>query len=122
MKNEKLLQYAALNALGVVVYTGLVTWFMFSAESWLGRVSSFWGPMAILLLLVLSVAVVGTLIFLRPIYLFLDGHKKEAVTLIVYTLVALVILTGLVILLNGWFGETVRIGPGPGTVGPMPGR
>ncbi|MBI2039411.1 MAG: hypothetical protein HYT22_04040 [Candidatus Niyogibacteria bacterium] len=43
-------------------------------------------PIAMLSLLVFSVALVGSLIFGRPILWYLDGKKREAIALLAYTL------------------------------------
>ena len=43
-------------------------------------------PITILMLLVLSVAIVGMLIFAKPVIMFLDGQKKEAVSLTIFTI------------------------------------
>ena len=55
-------------------------------------------PIAMLMLLVFSVALVGSLIFGRSIIWYLDGKRKEAVKLIIYTLGILFIITILVFL------------------------
>ena len=43
-------------------------------------------PMAMLLLLVFSAAVTGSLIFGRPILWYLDGKKRDALSLLIYIL------------------------------------
>lgn len=50
-------------------------------------------PVGVLLLLVLSVAVMGMLIFGKAILMYLDGEKKDAVKLVVYNIIHLFIIT-----------------------------
>lgn len=64
----------------------------------LGEEDTFFTPVAVLMLLVLSAAVMGTLVFGRPILMYLDGKKREAVVFLGYTLGWLTLLTFLVFL------------------------
>jgi mannose/fructose/N-acetylgalactosamine-specific phosphotransferase system component IIC len=50
-------------------------------------------PIAMLLLLVCSAAITGFLVFGKPVMLYIDGNKKEAISLLGYTLGILVIIT-----------------------------
>ena len=54
-------------------------------------------PMAMLSLLVFSVALMGYLFFLQPVQMFLDGQKHEAVELFTKTLGAFAVITIIVI-------------------------
>lgn len=74
-----------LNALGALVYIALVSTIMQNGEKIFGEMSNFIGPIAFLLLFTLSAVVVGGLILGKPIMLFLDNKKKEAVSLFVTT-------------------------------------
>jgi hypothetical protein len=57
---------APLHALGhailVLLYTAGVTWILFNGQRIFGRVTSFWGPLAALMLFVVSATIVGTLV------------------------------------------------------------
>ena len=55
-------------------------------------------PMAMLSLLVFSVALMGYLFFLQPVQMFLDGQKHEAVELFTKTLGAFAVITGFVLI------------------------
>lgn len=90
MKNSKLLFWAIVDSLGVFVYASLVAFIMFNGEKLFGKVNDFTGPLAILLLFVISAVITGTLFLGRPIYLYLNDFKKEGVKLFFYTLVSLV--------------------------------
>ena len=55
-------------------------------------------PMAMLSLLVFSVAFMGYIFFFRPVLMYLNGQKREAVEFFTKTLVAFAVITGIVIL------------------------
>lgn len=50
-------------------------------------------PIGFLMLFVLSAAVMGTLIFGAPLMLYIDGKKKEAVQVFIWTLGSLATIT-----------------------------
>jgi len=84
---KKIIQHALLNAVGVVAYTILIGWVMSNIERIAGSMeTSLWGPVAFLLLFVLSATIVGALVLGRPTLLYLDGKKKEALRTFFYTL------------------------------------
>ena len=56
-------------------------------------------PIAMLSLLVLSVAFMGYAFFFQPVHMFLDGQKREAAALFTKTLIAFSILTGFIVLI-----------------------
>ncbi len=74
------------NAFGVVSYVALVALVMNNAERIFGKMENILGIIAFLLLFTFSAAVVGTLILGKPLMLFLDGHKKEAIRHLIATL------------------------------------
>jgi hypothetical protein len=82
-----------LHALAVLVYVVLVALLMNNGEKLFGNMNGLWGPVAFLLLFTVSAAVTGLLVLGRPIYLFLNGNKKEALQFLFYTLGWLVIIT-----------------------------
>lgn len=70
---------AFLHSLGVVAYISFVSFLMFNVEKVFGeKEDTFLAPVAFLLLFTLSAAIVGMLVFGRPVMLYLDGKKKEA--------------------------------------------
>lgn len=93
MKNSKLISWSVINSLGAFAYILWVAWLMFNASSIFGQIKSFWGPAALLLLFVLSATIVGALVLGRPIYLYLDGKKADAIKLLAYTIGCLFIIT-----------------------------
>src|SRR3989338_7116400 len=54
-------------------------------------------PMAMLSLLVFSVALMGYLFFLQPIAMYLEGQKREAVELFTKTLGTFAVITAVVL-------------------------
>lgn len=94
MKNSKLVLYALLSAIGTVLYVSGVALFMSNIEIILGRSGKpddFRAPLAMLLLFIFSAAITAGLVLGKPILLYLDNFKKEAVKLFVYTLAFLFI-------------------------------
>ncbi len=99
MQNTKPMFYGFLSSLGVLVYVAIVAFILQNAESLFGNMeTSVWGPIAFLMLFTLSVAVVGSLIFGKPALLYLNGQKKEGLTLLGYTIGFLSAYTFLVLL------------------------
>ncbi|MFZ2804369.1 MAG: hypothetical protein WA001_04030 [Patescibacteria group bacterium] len=86
-------KYAALNALGTAAYIAVVATFFANAH-FLGNKAegTVLIPMAMLLLLVVSASVTGSLVLGRPVLWYLDGKKKEAVTLLIATIGCLFVL------------------------------
>ena len=63
-------------------------------------------PMAMLLLFVSSAGITGFLVFGKPVMLYIDGKKREAVSLLVYTFGILLLTTILFfILLIGYYNS-----------------
>lgn len=100
MKNQKIWFWSAVSAFGVFIYVMVVAWIMMNGERIFGKMSNFWGPVAFLLLFVFSALVIGLLVFGRPVYLWLNNAKKEAIKMLLYTVVALFIITFLALLVN----------------------
>lgn len=94
MKNT-ILKFAGLHALGTALYITLVASFMFYASRIFPSKKEDIAliPIAMLLLLVLSASVTGSLVFGRPVLWYLDGKKKEAVSLLMATLGFLFLIT-----------------------------
>lgn len=102
MQQNNIPWYAMLHALGVLVYVASVALIMNSAEQIFGKMDNYWGPIAFLMLFVLSAAVVGSLVLARPIMLYLDGHKKTAVQLLMMSIGWLFLMTILVFVIQAF--------------------
>ncbi|MEK7635374.1 MAG: hypothetical protein AAB446_03030 [Patescibacteria group bacterium] len=57
-------------------------------------------PMAVLSLLVLSVAFMGYTFVFRPALMYIDGQKREAITLFTKTILTFAIITGIIVLIT----------------------
>lgn len=91
MKN--LYKYSFIHSISILAYIALVALVMQNGDQWFGQMNNFIGPIAFLLLFTLSALVVGLLGLGKPIILYLDGKKKEAITLILLTVANLFALT-----------------------------
>ena len=77
-----------LSATGVFIYVTAVSWLLSNAEHFFGNVPepNFLIPVFMLLLFVVSATVTGSLVLGKPLLMYLDGQKKEAVKLLFLTL------------------------------------
>lgn len=98
MNRKTIIKYAFLHALGAAGYIALIAAFITSANKFLGQANNLLGIMAFLLTVVISVAVMGLVIFGRPGMWYLNGSKKEAVVLAFYTIGFLVLIALIVFL------------------------
>lgn len=94
MKNS-ILKIAGMNALGTALYVVIVATFLSNTPRIFGNVPepTVFIPVAMLLLLVTSASITGSLVLGRPILWYLDGKKKEAVTLFISTVAMLLACT-----------------------------
>lgn len=81
------------HAVLVLLYVGLVASIMNNGSRWFGVKDTAWTPVAMLMLLVLSASITGTLVLGRPLLMYLDGEKKEALKFFSYTIGWLFLLT-----------------------------
>ncbi|MBI3622652.1 hypothetical protein HY212_01050 [Candidatus Pacearchaeota archaeon] len=102
---SEIFKYASLNAIGTAAYIALIGIFLNVMNgSRLENSHTILGPISAIMLLVFSAALVGSLIFGRPVVWYINGKKKEAITLLFTTLVIFLVITILVILnLILWF-------------------
>ena len=86
------LSYAAL----AILYIALVATIMNNAARIFGQQEkTVLAPIGFLLLLVVSAATMGMLIFGKPVMLYIDGKKREAVAMAVCTIGSLAIFTAM---------------------------
>jgi len=85
MKTAEICKISFLNSLLVLIYIIPVAYLMMHGNSIFGQVNSIIAIITFLLLFSLSALVVGGLILGKPIMLYLDGKKKEAVLMLVST-------------------------------------
>ena len=84
--SSKLCWQSLAHSLGVFVYIVIVALIMSNGDKLFGKMTNFWGPIAFLLLFVFSALVTSSLVLGRPVYLYFDGKKEEAVKLFLYTI------------------------------------
>ena len=80
-KNLSLCSIGFINSLAVLAYVSLVALVMSNGDRIFGEFSNIFGPIAFLLLFVVSALVVASLVLGKPVMLYLDGRKKEALSL-----------------------------------------
>ena len=90
---RQVLKTAALNASATAAYVIAVASFLFYAPKVFGPVKSVLVPIAMLLLFVFSAALTGSLVLGKPALWYLDGKKKEALSLLISTLVIFLMIT-----------------------------
>lgn len=85
----KIFKRAAINALLAFAYVAMVGLFMSNASIIFGEKDTMITPVAVLMLLVFSAALMGILVFGQPLMWYIDGKKKEALYLLGGTMVSL---------------------------------
>mgnify|MGYP001619982831 CR=1 FL=1 len=98
MNDKKLFLLSVLNSLGVLAYVSLVVLFMSNTQNIFGQGDNPMIGVVMLLLLILSALITGSLVLGRPILYYLEGQKREGVRLLLFTIIDLVIILTLVIL------------------------
>ena len=84
---NKITKQALINSAGTVLYVIAVALFMYYGTLIkIGRSNSILVPIALLLLFVLSASVTGYLMLSKPAQMYLDGKKKEALSLLTKTI------------------------------------
>ena len=91
--NTHLVKIAVLQSLGIVAYSALVALIMTNGDHLFGEMNTVLAGIAFLMFFILSVAIVGSLIVVKPLMLYLDAKKKEAIALLIYTISTLFIFT-----------------------------
>lgn len=103
MNNKKLVLSSVLSSLGAVIYIIAVVVFLNNAQRIFGKgEDSFFVPVIMLMLFVLSALITGSIILGKPAMLYFDGQKKEGTTLLFYTIISLVVILVFVILAYLW--------------------
>jgi hypothetical protein len=82
-KSVKVLGF--LQAVGVVTYCGLVGLLMWKGNDIFGNAPEYIGPVAVLLLLSVSVLMCAILVFYQPYKFFFAGEKDKAAELVLNT-------------------------------------
>lgn len=77
---------AFLQSTGLLIYVSLVSLFMLNANHIVGPGPNFFGPIAFLLLFIISAIISGLLLLGRAGFLFWEKRYKESFTLLGWTL------------------------------------
>lgn len=86
MNTLKIIKNALIDSILAIIYIVLVATLLTHSQQLFGKVSGALSGTAFLLTFVFSAAIMGTVLFGRPLLWYLDGFKKEAVKLVFYTL------------------------------------
>ncbi|PIR69357.1 MAG: hypothetical protein COU47_03235 [Candidatus Niyogibacteria bacterium CG10_big_fil_rev_8_21_14_0_10_46_36] len=94
MKKPTLIAHAFLHAIAGTLYIAAVATFMSRVGQILGpdKPGEILGPVVFLLMFVISAAIMGSIVLLRPIIWYLDGKKKEALGFLLYTVAFLILI------------------------------
>lgn len=98
--NLRLFKKGFASALGVLAYVTLFAWVISHGQQWFGDKPDTWiGPALALIVFIVSACITGSLVLLRPILMYVEGQKKDAITLFMYTVFS---LAGVGILIGGY--------------------
>ena len=75
-----------LNSLGVFIYIVAIVSLLFNGNKLFGEEDNFLMPVVMLMLLVLSATITGFLVLGKPIMLYLENQKSDAIKLLAYTI------------------------------------
>src|SRR4051812_226629 len=89
---KNIIKRASVNAILAFAYVTVVGLFMSNASTIFGEKDTAFTPVAVLMLLVFSAALMSILVFGQPLMWYLDGKKKEALNLLGATMMALLVL------------------------------
>ena len=92
-QDDQIPKRGAMHALAAFFYVFLVAMFMTNVEHYVNNNGTAIVPVAMLLLFVTSAAVMGMPVFGKPVMLYIDGKKQEAVRLVGWTIASLAVIT-----------------------------
>ncbi|OGE83489.1 MAG: hypothetical protein A3B10_03695 [Candidatus Doudnabacteria bacterium RIFCSPLOWO2_01_FULL_44_21] len=90
---NNLIKNSFLNALGTAIYIVLVVLLVNNLERFLPKEDNLLMPISALMLFVLSATVTGGLVLGKPVMMYLNGERPEAVRMLIYTLGWLALFT-----------------------------
>ncbi len=87
MINKKIFTHSLGYSVGAIAYIAVIAMLMRNADAIFGRgEETILIPVGVLLLLVVSVATMGMLVFGKPLTLYIDGKKREGVAMAACTI------------------------------------
>jgi hypothetical protein len=96
MTQSKLIKISLVNSIVAALYISAVAPLMSNGQKLFGNTNGVFGGIAILMLFVISAAVMGFTILGKPLMMYLDGFKKEALKLFYLTITWLVLIAAMV--------------------------
>jgi len=100
MKNQKSIFISFLNAVGVAVYVIGISFILRNGNQIFGKMDNFLAPVAFLLLFVLSAAITGMLVLGKPLLLYFENRKSEAIKMFFYTIGWLFLITLIILIVQ----------------------
>jgi hypothetical protein len=99
MPDKTIVKRSLIHSALAALYVAVVATFMQNASKIFGpdEPASVVAPITFLLVFVVSAATMGALIFGKPVMLYMDGKRREAVQMMVCTIASLAIITVLLI-------------------------
>jgi len=97
---KKLFWTGGLLAALTTVYVAGVATLIFYANYIFGKMNNIIGPIAFLMLFVVSALITGALLLGKPLMMYLDGKKKEAVKLFGFNVLWIVIFAIIAFVIN----------------------
>ena len=98
MKTQKSIFISLLNAVGVAVYVIGLSFILRNGNQIFGKMDNFLAPVAFLLLFVLSAAITGMLVIGKPLLLYFENRKSEAIKMFFYTIGWLFLITLIILI------------------------
>lgn len=87
---QDILKYACINSILTALYIVLVGSFFFYVPrhfAFVDKPDTVFAPIMMLMLFVFSASITSALVLGRPLLWYLDGKKKEAISLFIHTLI-----------------------------------
>lgn len=98
MTTTKIIKHSLINSVAAAAYVTVIAQIIRNGEAVFGEMKSAFAPVAFLLLFSVSAAIMAILIFGQPVIWYIEGFKKQAVRLVIYTVFLLFLITFLTIL------------------------
>ena len=90
---DSIIKRAFIDSFVMALYVIIVVSFLLSLQAFSQKPDNVLIPVAMLLLFLCSATITGSLVFGKPVMLYIDGKKKDAVKLLGYTIGLLVLIT-----------------------------
>jgi len=96
MIKTKLIKISLVHAIVASLYVATVSLLMSNSEKLFRNNNNVFNGMAMLLLLVISATIMGWLVLGKPLLMYLDGSKKEALKLFYLTIMWLISIAAII--------------------------